>query len=414
MSDAKKTGSRDISELKQRLGLKKGAAAASQSGSAQRANGAPSGGVVPPPGLNLPPPPGAQTPQPQLPNAADDPFGAMNAMAAHGAVQRAPEIVIVNDGNPVEQVGARSGAATLLRFAVPAALALIVGIAIGKIGSSASSYNGGIEGAKALLGDTKNDSSVTYLKKALSDLDTELDSKAASGFKPDPQLDADLKKLAQRLAISDKMKPVIHQAEHQLVDGEVLNQLVSFYAGVAQVKDMLDEHEKAAIGDDIMHKGKTPDDPNAPHYAIYVQAPTDTDHVPLGAMIVELTGVYCGTSNTPQPRCADNEAPAAYAYRNDPGESPYSKGDLASGDPIQSKKLLPLLPNGILDAVMKGAVPTASDVYYSRRLKAIYEVVRGKPGPDGKPSGGLLDQGNKLETRLQTVAGQGKRFSFFM
>ena len=94
MSDAKKTGSRDISELKQRLGLKKGAAAA-PTGQTPRANGG-SGGVVPPPGLNLPPPPGlaqpAAPPQPMIPNAADDPFGAMNAMAAHGTTQRAPDL----------------------------------------------------------------------------------------------------------------------------------------------------------------------------------------------------------------------------------------------------------------------------------------------------------------------------------
>src|SRR5690348_3416141 len=69
LSDSKKTGSRDISDLKARLGLKKGGAA-SQTGATPRANGA-SGGVVPPPGLNLPPPPGlapAAPPQPVIPN----------------------------------------------------------------------------------------------------------------------------------------------------------------------------------------------------------------------------------------------------------------------------------------------------------------------------------------------------------
>ena len=90
MSDPKRGGSRDISELKQRLGLKKATTTTAATG---RANGAP-GGVVPPPGLAPPPPP-----QPVIPNAAEDPFAAMNAMAAVGTVQRAPEIVIVHDGN---------------------------------------------------------------------------------------------------------------------------------------------------------------------------------------------------------------------------------------------------------------------------------------------------------------------------
>ena len=38
-------------------------------------------------------------------NAADDPFGAMNAMAAVATVQRAPEIVIVNDASSDDSLG---------------------------------------------------------------------------------------------------------------------------------------------------------------------------------------------------------------------------------------------------------------------------------------------------------------------
>ena len=65
LSDPKRGGSRDISELKQRLGLKKGGAGATAANQ-PRGNGA-TGGVVPPPGLNLPSAP----PQPVIPNAAD-------------------------------------------------------------------------------------------------------------------------------------------------------------------------------------------------------------------------------------------------------------------------------------------------------------------------------------------------------
>jgi hypothetical protein len=110
LSDSKRTGSRDISDLKARLGLKKGAAA--PTGQSSRSNN----GVVAPPGLNLPPPPGLEpaTPKgPVIPNAADDPFGAMNAMAAVGTVQRAPEIVIVHDGKAVEHIGQKSAFATV-------------------------------------------------------------------------------------------------------------------------------------------------------------------------------------------------------------------------------------------------------------------------------------------------------------
>ena len=85
----KKPQSRDISELKARLGLKK-AGPPAQSAAAR----GPSGPVVPPPGLSMPAPPGTAAAEPALPDASQDPFGAMNAMAAQGALRAAPPRVI--------------------------------------------------------------------------------------------------------------------------------------------------------------------------------------------------------------------------------------------------------------------------------------------------------------------------------
>ncbi len=430
MSDPKKSGgSRDISELKQRLGLKKGAA--SQSGQTARANGGQSGGVVPPPGLSLPPPPGVPQapPQPTIPNAADDPFGAMNAMAAHGTVQRAPEIVIVHDGKPVENVGAQSSGATILRVAVPALLALIVGLAIGKIGTGAGFYNDGLKGAKGLLGEKAAPGTVAYLKKSLADLDTVLDdAKTKHGFKPDIAVDKQLKELALKLDV----KPANHvyalaAAAARNVDVEVADQILGFYGGVAEIKDMIDQHNKSAAFDDIaLKKGKEASDAaNLPpesalagnlKYAIIVSAPTDADKsTEFGARVVELAGVYCGTGNNPVPKCAEGESPSAIAYRTEPG-GPATKGELASpgSDSVPAKKILTLLPNGVRDGLIKGAEPGLSEFAYTRRMKALYDRVHGKVGQDGKPTGGLLDDGNKLETRLQIEANKGSKFSFFM
>jgi hypothetical protein len=418
LSDAKKTGSRDISELKQRLGLKKGAAAAPTS-SGQRANGAPSGGLVPPPGLNLPPP------QPVMPNAADDPFGAMNAMAAVGTVQRAPEIVIVNDGNPVEHVGQKSGAATLLRIVVPAALALVIGVIVGKIGTSNSSYNDGIVGAKAILGDKNATATVVYLKKALSDLDTELDdARNKHSFRPDGAVDKRLKELALQLDVKPEMLTILHQAEHQITDPILVGQLLSFYASVAEIKDMLDQHNKAAVGDDMEKRyAEAKDAADKKRYAVLLSAPTETDPAQFGAKVVEIAGVYCGGNAQPTAKCGDNEQPSGYAYRTDPGATP-TKGDFVDrgSDSLPPKKIVPLLPSGASDAILKeikdqngsGKQETVNEFYYKRRMTAIYEFVHGKPGQDGKAVGGLLDDGNKLETKLQTDANKGTKFSFFM
>ena len=421
MSDAKKTGSRDISELKQRLGLKKGAAPATTSQT--RSNGGQSGGVVPPPGLNLQPPPGLAPPTPPapvIPNAHDDPFGAMNAMAAHHTVQRAPEMVIINDGVPVENVGAESHASTLLKIAVPAVIALVVGITIGKVGTGASSYNEGLKGAKAILGEKATPSTVAYLKKELSELDTALDeAKTKKGFKPDLDLDKKLKDAAVKLEVKSEL---VFRAKENTLDPILSGQILSFYAGIQEIKDMIDQHNKAALGDDMsLKKGKEAADATDAaavggqfKYGVLIQSPTETEHVEFGAKVVVLSGVYCGGAS-PVPKCAEGESPNAYAYQNDPGATPI-KGDFVrdGSDNVPTKKIIPLLQNGVRDSLIKGGEPTVSEYYYTRRVRAIYDRIHGKVGQDGKPTGGLLDDGNKLETQLQTEANKGSRFSFFM
>ena len=423
MSDAKKAGSRDISELKQRLGLKKGGAA--QPAGTQRANGAPSGGVVAPPGLAVPPPP--QPTGPVIPSAHDDPFGAMNAMAAVAQVQRAPEkeYIVVNDGN-VEKVHAQSHGATIARMAIPAGIALIVGIAVGKIGTGASSYNEGLRGARAILGDKNTPSTVSMLKKQLSDLDNLLDeAKTKNGFKPSLELDKALKDMAAKLDVKSEL---VFRAKQNSLDAALSGQILSFYAGVQEVKDMIDIHNKSAAGDDIMlKKAKEAADKAALkeneaaalagqlRYAVLLSAPTETDRNEFGAKIVEIAGVYCGAGTNPVAKCPDGEYPSAFAYRNEPGGTPI-KGDLvASGsDTLPGKKIVPLLANGVRDSLVKGGEPTVSEYYYTRRLRELYNRVHGKVGQDGKPQGGLIEDGNKLETRLQTEAGKSTRFSFFM
>ena len=419
MSD-KKAGSRDISELKQRLGLKKGGAA--QPAQGQR-NGGQSGGVVAPPGLAVPQQPSA----PAMPNAHDDPFGAMNAMAAVAQVNRAPEkeyIVVTHDGKPIENVGEQSHVAMIAKMAVPAAIALIVGIAVGKIGTGASNYNDGLRGARAILGDKQSPSTVTMLKKQLSELDNILDeANTKNRFKPSLDLDKKLKDLAAKLEVNNE---VVFRAKQNTLDAELSGKVLSFYAGVIEVKDLIDTHNKAAAGDDIMlkkakeaaEKAALPADSQLSgelRYAVLLSAPTETDRSDFGAKIVEIAGVYCGGGTNPVARCPEGDYPSAFAYRNDPGSTPI-KGDLVTSgsDTLPPKKIVPLLQNGVRDSLVKGGEPTVSEYYYTRRLRALYDRVHGKIGQDGKPQGGLIEDGNKLETRLQTEAGKSTRFSFFM
>lgn len=412
MTDTKKPGGRDISELKQRLGLRK-AAPTVQPGSPPGPTAAPSAGLVAPPGLAPP-----QPPRPTIPNAQEDPFGAMNAIAAQGAVHRAPEIVIVNDGSPVENVGANSHLSTILKIAVPSLVALIIGVAIGTGGARAGSYNEGLKGARSILGDKTTPASVMFLKKQLSDLDTALDeAKTQKQFKPDLALDKMLKDAALKLEVKSDL---VFRAKQNSLDSEIAGQILWFYAGIAEVKEMIDQHNQAALGDDMSLK--KPKDAAADtatgggplKYGVLIQAPTEGEPSAFGAKIVLLASVYCGGANSPIGKCPEGESPKAF-YQNDPGSQPVKADYVTTGsDNVPANKLIPLLPNGIRDSLIKGSEPTVSEVYYTRRMRAIYERIHGKVDKNGKLIGGLLEEGNKLQTRLQAEANKSPRFSFFM
>jgi hypothetical protein len=410
LSDPKRGGSRDISELKQRLGLKK-ATTPTAGAAAGRPNG-PAGGVVPPPGLAPPPPP-----QPVIPNAAEDPFAAMNAMAAVGTVQRAPEIVIVNDGKPVENVGAASRSGAIVKLAAPAVIALIVGLVIGQIAKGADIYNAGLKDARSILGDEKTASTVKNVKKALSELDGVLDEmKTKNNYRPDTAADKRLRELSGRLDV--KEAAVFRTAG--AIEPELTSLIMSFYAGSAEVKSMLDSHVKAATADDLaLTSGKnamtaatvregenaTLAAAGAVRYGALIQAPTDTDRSDFGVKLVELGPPYCNNSAQPVTtgKCENNEAPTAFAYRTEPG-APWTKGDLAqSSDSVPAKKLVLLLADGTRDALIKGSEPGASEVFYAKRLRLL-----------GERTKKLIEEANKLEQRLLVESNKSARFNFFL
>jgi hypothetical protein len=308
-------------------------------------------------------------------------------------------------------------------------IALVIGVIVGKVGTGNGYFNESLKGAKGLVGDKTAPGSISYLKKALADLDTALDeAKTKHGFKPDLAVDKQLKELAVKLDV----KPAAHMytlaaSAARNFEPEVADTILQFYAGVAEVKDMIDQHNKSAAFDDIaLKKGKEAGDAaNLPpesalagnlKYAIVASAPTESEKgTDFGAKVVEIAGVYCGTGANPVAKCPEGEAPTAIAYRNEPGGAA-QKGELAAPgtDSVPTKKVLTLLPNGVRDGLVKGADPALSEQAYTRRMKALFDRIHGKPGQDGKAVGGLLDDGNKLETRLQSEANKGSRFSFGM
>jgi hypothetical protein len=347
LSDPKRPGgSRDISDLKARLGLKKAAPAAAPASGRPNGGVVTPGGVVPPPGLAPQAPP-----QPVVPNAADDPFGAMNHMAAIGTVQRAPEIVVVNDGKGVENVGHKSTGAMVLRFAAPGLVGLLIGVGIGKVGSTASVHNANLDNAKEILGDKGSPTSVVALKQTLSDIDTLLDGAMKNDFRPDDKFDAEIKKLAGKLDIKND---AMFRARFS---PQVSEQVMAFYAGVAEVKSMMDQHVlSSTFAAAVFKRNKERaqastigEEENAPlagefRYGVVLIAPTESDpNSDFGAKIVEMGPLFCNGKPSSAPRCADGDS-VGYAYRSEAGGS-WIQGDMApkDQDSVPSKKLVRLL-----------------------------------------------------------------------
>jgi hypothetical protein len=320
--------------------------------------------------------------------------------------------------------------ATIAKIAAPALVTLIIGVAIGKIGTSASIHNAGISDAQQLLGDKGASQSILGLKQTLSSIDTLLDEhRTKNQFRPDKKFETELKNLAAKLEV--KEKSVLTRAKS--LGDDTAGSVHAFYAAVSEIKTMIDTHVKAATADvNAFTRGKAKQDAatlkdteNAPlqgqlRFAILIQAPSDTEkNVEFGAKLVEIGGVYCGSdAKNPVAKCGENEAPSGVAYRSDVGASIMTKGEIQAPttDAIPSKKIVQLIggPNSIRDTLIKGADGVASEVYYTRRLRILYETLRGKPGADGKPSGGVIDMGNDLQRKMETEAHKDTKFSWFM
>jgi len=403
LSDSKRPGtSKDISELKARLGLKKGGAPAPA---------AKNGGVVAPPGVSLPAPPGVATAPtgPVVPSASDDPFGAMNAMAHIGTMQRAPEIVIVNDGRPVESVSTGKRAGTIVKYVVIALVPLVLGVAIGQIAKEAKFYNAGIADAKAIL--TAKDNGVKDVKKRVVELQGALENAAKSGFAPDPALTTTLDQLVGKLEVKQE---AVFRAKQNSLNAELSAQILGFYAGVTEVRSMLKEHVESAHLDDGMltDAKKAADNIKSVgylagfgdyRYGIVLSAPSATEPgARFGAKLVELGQPYCGDGQQSTTfECPDGNYSAGVAYQADTSwtkAEPQTSG--ASADP---KKVVPLLGSRIGDVVLKGGLPGVAEVLYQRRLTSLKKRVDE-----------LVNQANSLETRLAPKTKESDKFTFFL
>lgn len=405
----KKSGAGNISDLKARLGLKKGGPAAAVDKGAVPAPG----GIVPPPGaaaakgsIAVPVPPGARPPAPKLPDASEDPFAAMNAMAAMQRATAAPEIVIVNDGKPVENVGNQS---SLIRFGIPAGIAvvtLLAGWLFGQMSANSSLTDEALTDAAAVGQDIKRlrQESLQHVQDALWK-----SQEKASGGKAFPINDTELTQALADKKIWPAFDPETFTKKYYVLDKDLVTSIMGFYSDVITIREQLEAHVKATENDSkAMQEAKTRVDGLKPEqsvnryldfyrYGIVIDVPTKAEAEQgklFGARLVEIGPPVCqdGKLST-DGKCP--EPPRGFGIRDQNSTSPGwlpSEIGFAQGENVPRAKLLPLLPNEIFESVAKGTEPTVAEAAYLRRLTELSELVKN-----------AIETGSSLEKQLSAL-----------
>ncbi len=419
----KRPGTRDISDLKARLGLKKsGPAAPNVGGDAAPSSGAvpPPGGVVPPPGVKqarttVPAPPGARPPEPAAPSVQDDPFGAMNAMAAARAAHAAPEIIVVNDGKPVESVERSSKGMRYLKIAALVAVPLIVGVVIGQISQSAKIYNRTISDAARLANDMKR------VRTSIQNVNDALLIAKEKGLKAG---DPELTKMLADIELEPVEPAVAYHSYLYEMKPDIVQAAMDFYAQASLLKGLLEDHVKKsqadakgmALAQQKFDEAKPNQEVN-PYlasasnyrYGVIYDIPSEEEAqsgaIP-GAKLVEIGPPVCGNNRASDTgNCADEVK--GFGYR----ESAPSDGwglmkvfqPQSAEEGVPAKSLVLLRPTGTMDALLKGSQGTIAEMGYQTRLKRIDEIV--------EP---LIQFGADVEKKLRAKASEGEKFTFFL
>jgi hypothetical protein len=393
--DAKKPGTRDISDLKARLGLKKQAPRAASQGIVPPAGGK-AGYIPPPPGAAAPPPP-----EPVIPDAKVDPFGAMNAIASQGAQARGPEIIVVNDGKPVEQVeGQAHGTMRAVKIGALIVVPLVLGFVLGGINYDRKRFNNTLEDAKALTEE------FTQIGKSLEALNIAILNAKDRGkggfalFDKDFVAEVD----ALNFTIVEDEKLIVYQANLYSLDRKLVSDILIFYGRIKQLAQKMKDHQQATkrslatttptVGEKV---------PGGGTFAVLVKAPT-AEEAQKGALptaeLVQVGKPMCPDGKEMDPKAGCPQGPmAGIQFRGDTS-APWNVKGLPTGATDVTDKLLDLRPNVVWSALYKGSAKFLDEAQYYQRLTEIEALTTD-----------LVKDRKDIEDRLAAAAARTKRLA---
>ena len=182
----------------------------------------------------------------------------------------------------------------------------------------------------------------------------------------------------QLAAVRDKLEVRSYRIG-RVRDEDAVARLVELYAAAAEILSLIDVHVRQAKLDAFAFErgakaaaaAKVDEASNAylagsSRFAIVVSALSDKDpSVPFGARLVELGPPACAGKIARSGKCPDDEPATGIAYRAAAG-APWQIGEIVMGgaDEIPAKRIVPLVPTQVFDALVQGADVTVAEVAY--------------------------------------------------
>ncbi len=385
----KRPGTRDISELKARLGLNKQGSAGAKGGAAPSGPGAQ---------RSIPAPPGAKPPQP---DPSQDPFGAMNAMARGQAEHQAPpstEYVVVHDNQQAEPVSQGKRATRIGILAAIAIVPLIIGVVVGQISTNANAYNQSIQDAELVQDDLR-----TIGRGLESVYNVLLVGKRGPGdtFLPHDE------DLVDELDAVEAVRPnpeVVYNSYLFELEPRVVEDLFAFYTETRVFYDDLENHIRRSRNDADLLERSDSELADITHlsYGVFVEIPENgsgPEALP-HAEVVELGNPVCEGASPGSP-CA---TPDAFQYRPDPS-GPWGQMDISDpADPqVAEREIFLLDQNPLFEGLVAGSEERLATQAYLNRLADLEEKIED-----------LMERRSRVQELIGSWANESPRFTFFL
>lgn len=355
----------------------------------------------------------------------------MAAVAQLGAQQQAakgPEIVVVNDGGPVESVETQSKAIGIAKIVGIVLVPLIVGIVVGQISQSAKTVNRTIDDA-AVIAEVVDQLRRPLNEKVFNEL--VLSRQRGPGGK---QFLANDKDLTDKLAADnvlppfddpkteDDLKDVVYRSYMYNLDPLLVSDMLAFFSGYEALRQDIADHVRVARRDEgLMTRGKAQREDvkvteeknaywfnNDEPYALAILVGAAPDNARLArAQLVEVGSPVCADEKAEitDGSCPGDQIQGFKSRASTVGEETWKTRGMAQaqGETAPFDQLIPLTPTGVLEEIIKGGEPSAAEAAYLRRVITLYQRAEL-----------LLGLGLSIQDKLAAKGKEGKSFTFFL